>query len=332
MHPFDINLFRCLTLRRIKNLFNTVISYYRHFLVRKYNMLGIPPIFSIEPTNLCNLHCLQCPTGRGELTRAKGEMNFFLYRDIIESLQDYIIYLLLYFQGEPMLHKDIISMIELARKHNIYVVLNTNGHFIKNDELAESLVNSGLNGIIFSIDGASEESYIRYRRGGNFNVVIEGIERLIKTKLKMKSKNPKIYLQFIVMKHNQDEIKDMKKLGKKLKVNKILFKSVQVYDKNNYNILIPSMTKFNRYKKVDDGLVLKSGLKNCCKRILFTSVITWDGFVIPCCFDKNADFSFGKFDNCDSFKKILNSQKAIEFRKSVFTERKNISICLNCAE
>ncbi|NVM01722.1 MAG: radical SAM protein, partial [Candidatus Helarchaeota archaeon] len=257
MYPFDINLIKSLNLERIINLLKITISYYRHSLLIDFGINGLPPVLSIEPTNLCNLQCLQCPSGKGELNREKGVMDLSLFKEIIDKTQNHLVYLLLYFQGEPMLNRNIISMIEYARKYRIYVVMNTNGHYMKTDYDTKNLIDSGLNGIIFSLDGATEDSYKIYRAGGDFNTVIGAIRRLIEAKQKMKSKSPKVYLQFIVMKHNQGEIEKIKRLGKSLNVDKVFLKSVQIYDENDYNNLLPSIEKFRRYNKVNGRLVLK---------------------------------------------------------------------------
>ncbi len=332
MYPLDINLIYSLNHNRTVNLLRIALSYYKHSLLKDYSINGFPPAISIEPTNLCNLHCLQCPTGREELKRKKGEMEPSLFKEIIDDLKDHVIYLLLYFQGEPFLNKNINSMIKYARENNIYVTVNTNGHFIKTDSDAENIINSRLNAIIFSVDGAAEDTYKLYRSGGDFSTVINGIKRLTETKQKIKSKSPKVYLQFIVMKHNQSEIEQIKSLGKSLNVDRIFLKSAQIYGENDYNNLSPSIDKYKRYEKLNGKLILNKKLKNRCKRILFTSVITWDGQVLPCCFDKDANFSFGNIKDKNFFKNIWNSEKSTDFRKRVFTKRDSVSICRNCTE
>ena len=295
-----------------------------------FKMRGFPPVISIEPTNRCNLRCLQCPVGTGSLGRNRGEMDVSLFQYIVDSVRDHLIYMMLYFQGEPFLHRDISSMIQYARKRNIYVVLNTNGHFIKTVEDGERIVNSGLNRIIFSLDGASEKSYKTYRSGGDFAAVTEGIKKLAEAKKSLKSANPKISIQFIVMKHNENEIEDIKKLAVTLGADDVLLKSVQVYDDEGYENLLPSLERFRRYKKTDGSVVLKKPLKNRCLRVLTAPVITWDGQMLSCCFDKDGRYSYGSLTDGWSFKDVWTSKDADDFRKTVFTNRTKIDICNNC--
>ena len=332
MYPLDINIIKSLNNKRIINFFKVVFSYYIHSFFEKSNIKGLPPFISIEPTNVCNLNCLQCPSGKGNLKREKGEMKFSLFQEIIDSVKDHLIYLLLYFQGESFLNENIFRMIKYARENSVYVIINTNGHYIKTERDAENIIESGLNSITFSVDGATEETYKIYRSGGDFNAVINGIKRLTTAKRKLKSKTPGVNLQFIVMKHNQNEISQIKKLAESLKIDRLFLKSAQIYDENDFDDLLPSSNKYRRYDKLNGKLILKKKMKNRCKRLLLTSVITWDGKVLPCCFDKDADFSFGKIVGENCFKNIWLSEKAAEFRKKVFTKRKSISICRNCIE
>ncbi|MFC1558032.1 radical SAM/SPASM domain-containing protein [candidate division KSB1 bacterium] len=306
------------------------MSYFGHVLFNNFKMRGLPPVISIEPTNRCNLHCLQCHVGTDSLARKRGEMDVSLFQYIVDSVKDHLIYMMLYFQGEPFLHRDIALMIQYARKRNIYVVLNTNGHFINTIEDGERIVNSGLHRIIFSLDGATEKSYTMYRSGGNFSAVTEGIRKLAEAKKSLKSANPKISIQFIVMKHNENEIEDIKQLAMSLGADNVLLKSVQVYDDQGYENLLPSLEHFRRYKKTKDRIVLKKLLKNRCLRILTTPVITWDGRMLSCCFDKDGRYSYGSLTDGRSFKDVWMSKDADDFRKKVFTNRIKIDICNNC--
>lgn len=329
-YPFDKALLRCISVKRVWNLGLILVSYVKHVFFKNYKVWGLPPVMAIEPTSRCNLHCLQCPAGQEKLGRQRGDIEIQLFQKILDSVQDHLIYLMLYFQGEPFLHRDITSLIRYAREKNIYVVLNTNGHFIKTLEDGEYIVQSGLNRIIVSIDGANEKSYSEYRSGGNFNTVINSIQKLAEAKQSLKSKSPKISLQFIVMKHNEGEINDMKKLAASIGADDVLFKSVQVYDDAGYENLLPSLEKFRRYKKKDDRVVLKKPLKNRCLRILTAPVITWDGRVLSCCFDKDGRYSYGSVADSSSFRDIWTSKKSEIFRTRIFTDRKSIDICRNC--
>jgi len=95
---------------------------------------------------------------------------------------------------------------------------------------------------------------------------------------------------------------------------------------------LPDEKKFNRYVRTDDGkLILKRHLRNRCRRIWDTTVITTDGVVVPCCFDKKAQFPMGSLKE-SGFKLIWEGTAYREFRKQVLMDRQVHSICMNCTE
>jgi radical SAM protein with 4Fe4S-binding SPASM domain len=106
-------------------------------------------------------------------------------------------------------------------------------------------------------------------------------------------------------------------------------KSMQIINKDSYGSWLPSLGKFSRYEKTDNGYTLKNPFPNKCSRLWFNPVITWDGKVLPCCFDKNADHVMGDL-NEDPFTEIWNDPRYKMFRRSVLSDRKIIEICRNC--
>jgi radical SAM protein with 4Fe4S-binding SPASM domain len=187
-----------------------------------------------------------------------------------------------------------------------------------------------LDKIIISLDGATQDVYERYRIGGNYEKVISGIKTLVQVRSEMKSKKPLIAIQFIVFKFNEHQIKAVKALSKQLKVDKLEIKSAQVYDFQKDDYYIPTLQHYARYKKNNQGIYqIKNKLMNKCLRLFESSVITGTGEVLPCCFDKNAEHSFGNIST-ESFKLIQNSTNAVSFRAHVLNSRKEIEICKNC--
>ena len=111
------------------------------------------------------------------------------------------------------------------------------------------------------------------------------------------------------------------------------FKTAQIYDyKNDPNNLIPDNPKYSRYNKTADGQAsLKNPLLNHCWKLWHSCVLTWDGLVVPCCFDKDAKHVLGSLEN-RSFNEIWNDKQYIAFRQAVLTGRNQIDICKNCSE
>ena len=192
---------------------------------------------------------------------------------------------------------------------------------------------SGLDRLIISIDGTTQDVYKQYRRGGNINKVIEGAKNIVKWKKELKSKTPFVFFQFLVVKPNEHQVEDIKALAKEVGVDEVRFKTAQVYDyENDPNQLIPVNEKFSRYKKKADGTyIAKNKLANSCWKLWHANVITWDGLVVPCCFDKDAMHRLGNLKN-QSFKRSGIMIITRQFRRELMTSRKNIDICANCSE
>jgi radical SAM protein with 4Fe4S-binding SPASM domain len=210
---------------------------------------------------------------------------------------------------------------------------STNGHYIRTDEQAEALIKSGLDQLIFSMDGTNKQSYEKYRVGGNFDVVLDALHRISRAKTKLQSKVPLVELQFIVFKHNQTEKDEITRLSKKLGINRLSFKTAQVYSKEQAVAFLPDDSSHMRYEFDGQDYQLKGNMPNWCKRLWLNSTVNWDGSISPCCFDKDADHAFGNaFENGSDFKFIWKNSKYDDFRKKVMTQRSSINMCTNCTE
>ena len=222
-------------------------------------------------------------------------------------------------------------MVKYASEKKIYTSTSTNAHYLT-PEQATKTVESKLDRLIISIDGTTQETYEQYRIGGNLQKVIDGTKNIIAAKKKLKSKTPHIVFQFLVVKPNEHQLNDVKKLADELGVDEVVFKTAQVYDFENGNPLIPTNQTYSRYKQQADGTYkIKNELLNQCWRMWSSCVITWDGLVVPCCFDKDAKHQLGDLKS-QSFEELWRSSKYQNFRQSILKSRQEIDICKNCSE
>lgn len=325
-----IHVLQKLTLPKLWNIFILKISYYISVGIKKDIHWGMPFALSIEPTTSCNLRCPECPSGLRSFTRPVGSMEFDFYKDIINQCRSFLSYLILYFQGEPYLNPKFLDLVKYASKNGIYTVSSTNAHFLDNENARKTIL-SGLDKIIVSLDGTDQVSYERYRIGGSYEKVIDGIQNLVYWKRKLNNRKPRIVLQFLILKTNQHQIKDIKKLSRKLKVDQLVLKTAQVYNLDKGSEIIPDDEKLSRYKRVSGNFVIKNNLENKCWRVWSSSVVTWDGKIVPCCFDKDAKYVFGDLRE-NSFSEIWNNKRHSHFRKQILLSRKKIDICQNCTE
>lgn len=328
----SVNLISKLSLKRIWNFSKVITSFQLSKLTSKPIQWGYPVSISFEPTTSCNLRCPECPSGLRSFTRPTGMLHKDFFKDTIDEIYKEILYLVFYFQGEPYLNPDFLKMVKYASEKKIYTATSTNAHYLI-EENAKETVNSGLDRLIISIDGTTQDVYQQYRVGGQLDKVIEGAKNIVKWKKELKSKTPFIIFQFLVVKPNEHQIDDIKKLAAEIGVDEVRFKTAQVYDyENDPHQLIPTINKFSRYRQDKQGkMQVKNGLQNHCWKLWNSNVITWDGLVVPCCFDKDATHKLGDLKG-QSFKDIWYNQNYKEFRKELMTSRKNIEICANCSE
>lgn len=364
----SINLLSKLTVRRTVNAGKVLAGYYYSKWKKKPFQWGMPISISFEPTTSCNLRCPECPSGLRSFSRDTGMLEESFFQKTIEELHRDLFYLTFYFQGEPYLNPKFLEMVKYASAKNIYTASSTNAHYL-NDNNSKSTIESGLDRLIISIDGTTQETYEAYRIGGNLEKVIEGTKNLLYWKKELKSKTPYVIFQFVVFRQNEHEVEAIKKLGKEIGVDEVKIKSAQIYDYENGNERIPTKEKYSRYKKMEDGsyelkndsgyvsplltFFLKRRAKKgrigereskaevSCWRMWYSCVITWDGKIVPCCFDKDAKHILGSLTTKggsafggkeETFKNIWLNGSYTKFRSSLLKSRKEIDICRNCSE
>jgi radical SAM protein with 4Fe4S-binding SPASM domain len=327
-----LNLLSKLTPRRLWNGTQVWTSYQLSKFTGRPIQWGYPVSISFEPTTSCNLRCPECPSGLREFTRPTGMLQADFFKQTIDDIYKELLYLVFYFQGEPYLNPGFLDMVRYAHKKGIYTATSTNAHYL-NDEKARATVESGLDRLIISIDGTTQQVYESYRVGGKLNKVLDGARNIVKWKKALNSKTPFVFFQFLVVKPNEHQIDDIKALAKEIGVDQVRFKTAQVYDyATDPNKLIPTTDKYSRYKRDKSGAMqIKSGLQNHCWRLWSGNVITWDGLVVPCCFDKDAMHQLGNLKT-QSFKAAWQNDNYKQFRRELMTSRKNIDICANCSE
>lgn len=326
-----INFASRLTFPRLWNAGKVINSYFYSRLTGNASLSALPISISIEPTTSCNLRCPECPSGLRSFTRPRGMLSSDLYQKLIDELAPSLTYLTFYFQGEPYLHPQLLEMVSYASRRKIYTATSTNAHYL-NDEMAKKTVESGLDRLIISLDGADQETYESYRVGGELSKVLEGTRNIVRWKRELKSSTPHVIFQFLVVRPNESQIEQVYKLADEMGVDEVALKTAQIYDYKNGSDLIPQQEKYSRYRRQADGTYeIKNKLLNHCWKMWHSCVVTWDGKVVPCCFDKDAHFVLGDL-NQNSFGEIWRSDKYNDFRKSLLRSRSEIEICKNCTE
>jgi radical SAM protein with 4Fe4S-binding SPASM domain len=316
-----------LTIRKISNsLFIRILSVFHLPFTTRF-----PESVTIEPAAMCNLSCPECTIGNGRLVRAQGLMHPELFKKIIFPLKEHLVNCQFFFQGEPFLNPNIYAMVEYAHQQKIFTSTSTNGHFLTPENCAK-IVQSGLDRILVSVDGTDQQTYGMYRQGGSLQKVIDGIGNLHQAREKLRRKNPAIIVQFLVFRHNEHQINEIKILAKKWAADDVVLKSIQVENREEAEHLLPQNQRFSRYKKDKEGnyFIDKNYPVNCA-RIRSIAVFTHEGEMLPCCYDKNGEFAMGNI-NEQPMENLWKNERFSRFRKWVWRSKEMPAICRNCPE
>ncbi|MCB0278079.1 MAG: SPASM domain-containing protein [Calditrichaeota bacterium] len=321
-----------ITFHKFWNALKVFSSFHLSRFLNRPIVWGKPYMLNFEPTNLCNLQCVECPTGMDILKRPKGSTSLEKFKQFIDPLKNELIYLVLYFQGEPFINRNLLDLVRYAADCGIFVQISTNGHFFNTDEACQAILDSGVGAMILSMDGTTEETYLKYRVNGKFDRVKSNFERLARMRNQQKKTLPRLYLQFLVTKHNEHQIEDVKTYGKEIGVDKVLLKSLQVYNFDEIESILPENKTYRRYmKNADQRWELAGTIRSGCYKLWSDSLFTWDGKVAPCCFDKDVDFQMGDL-NLESFDTVWENDNYSGFRERVLKNRKQVAMCTNCTE
>ena len=184
-----------------------------------------PYILRLETTNVCNLHCPGCATGLGINPYPPTFFQPQVLADLLDVISQELLLVRFDGLGEPLLHPEICQMISIAHRAGIATMLSSNFSLslVRNGTL-EDLISSGLDHLIVSIDGPTQETYQKYRRGGNLDQVLENVRNLVALRMARKSRKPFIEIQFIGFDYTRTEAVNMPPLAKQLGVDRLTLK------------------------------------------------------------------------------------------------------------
>lgn len=320
-----------------KKLANAVSAMLEAMVFRKSVVKSMPVKLTLDPTNICMLRCPLCPTGRQQKGRKKGKMDFLGFKKVVDEVGEYLYEIDLNNWGEPFLNSELLEMAEYAHGKKIKTSINSNMNAMLSAETAEKIVESGLDVLYVSFDGTKQESYEKYRVGGKLETVKKNLLLVKKAKEEKKSKKPKVVWQFLVMRHNEQEIGELEKLKKELGVDEVvvgavradLGKEIFLTDKEKiekYRKWLPSDQKMSRYDYENKKRKL---IKEYCYFPWLVSVINWDGSVSPCCAVFEEKYDFGNAFK-QGFKEIWNNSYYQKARKAIATKKPEAVVCSNC--
>jgi len=227
-------------------------------------------------------------------------------------------------------------MVKFLVNRNINCSISTNGTFLR--EKIDQILDSGLSELIIGVDGATEDTYKKYRKGGNFPVLIENIRRLVQEKRKRRLKTPFIKIQFIITKHTEKELDLAVKLAKDLNVDGISFISVslgthQTDEKTRKKLAkeyLPHDLSFSRYNIDKEERVINKWKYNYCPHWKIP-VILWNGNITVCCFDHNGLEVYGNPLKKNLLEVWKNKEHHKVVQKIIFRKMKICKTCGLCS-
>lgn len=331
-----------LTFRRITNLLRAEMSFaLSHFGIVRVRHL--PAFVSVEPAAVCQLHCPECPVGqanhqstikRSVTINQSTILSLPLFERILAEIAPTAHTMQFYFQGEPLLNRDLPVMIRRAHDSGLYTIVSTNAQALTR-ELANRLVEAGLSRIIVSIDGFSEESYEAYRQGGSLERALAGLRALYDAKQALTARHLTIVLQVLRLRTNEHEWPWIAQHYRELGADRLEFKTAQLYDYEQGHPLMPTDERYSRYRKGKDNRYHlkrnKTLLFSPCHRLWTGCVVTTRGEVLPCCYDKASAHSYGNIQQ-QSMRELFQGPRAHALRRVVLRTSSRLDICHNCVQ
>jgi len=296
---------------------------------------GWPTHLQVEPSSFCNVKCVLCPVTEG-LGRSSGHMDFNLFRKLVDEIGQYVFIIILWDWGEPFLNPAIYDMISYAKKRDIKIISSTNGRVFAKGDHAEKLVLSGIDSIIFSVDGTSQHTYEQYRQGSDLSTVLAGIKRVVEAKRALNSRTPLIDLRFIVMKHNEHEIPQLRDFAESLRVDALTLRTLSTYDDGEYCVtktngseFLPENPDYRPFRSDPQAPSRIRREANPCKVLWNNPAIHCDGIVCPCTFDPHGKFILGDLGK-DAFQDIWWGAAYRRLRRQFRRDYQKLPLCSEC--
>ena len=273
-------------------------------------------------------------------------MTLDTFNRIISDVKSFKPEISLHLAGEPLLHKDFITFVEIAKMNGLLVGVTTNGTLIKKDDYG--ILNSGIDIINISLAGMDREDYIRVRGTDGYDEMTQDIFGLARKKVMMKSPT-KIYVNVTATEQNALSLAGFKTKFESVEgIDGVIIRELMDWQGSidTANMKIKGFGFRGRIARtVRENEVLYSiytiirNIKNSrrlrgrtyCKSVYSSAGILWDGTVVPCCIDYNGSINLGNINEV-GFMEIWKGEKMIQLRKNLRSVRsaKKHPICGQC--
>ncbi len=290
---------------------------------RAVRVAGNPSVIMVEPASFCDMACPMCPVVLNRTRRPPVRLKYEIFSKLLEEIGRELVLITFWNYGEPLLNPDLFRMIRRAKQDRIFCAVSSN--LLSLDEArTEEMLRSGLDYLIVSFDGASEETYEKFRGKGNYRPVVKNLRRLLRRRRELGLNRPFVNLQFIVMRENEREVPAIREFARAVGVDKLSLKKFTYVSEETRDFL-PEKPDYilGKYKH--------AAPLEFCSRPWTSAVLSADGEIIPCCGDLNFQYCFGNLNAPElTFSEIWNGARYRNFRAQVARNINSIEMCRTC--
>lgn len=307
-------------------------------LIRIKRPLSYPIGLQLEPTIRCQLSCPFCPRQRiikslEATDNGAGFMEWEKYVRLMSELGPHLLAVALWQWGEPLLHPRLADMIGLAHEYGIFTIVSTNGQVDPGSFDVKSLVRSGLDMIIVSMDGYSQNVYEAFRSGGSAENVRRFVRTMVKAKKDLKSSGPLVNVRTIAARESEKEIGKVRDFARDAGADVFTIKSISLYyDPDPENADLPKNTNYRsfQYQSKEKAEEYRR-IPNLCLKPWSWPTLRYDGTLLACECDHDMNHIMGNVFTAGSFKNVWRSAKAQEIRRHFPSSgRTDLDFCLRC--
>lgn len=317
-----------MSLRRRLNLLKAGFN----LVYRRSRPWNIPLHLQIETVNYCNLACPVCPAGIRAIKRKPLAIDPGLVEKVINETGPYLLTVSLWAWGEPLLHPGLRDILKLVRKHDIAVLLSTNGQCLGNEGVIEALTSEPPTHLIVSIDGLTDETNSQYRIGAKLSRVLSGVRRITEIKESKKQSLPVLQMRFIVMRHNQHEVPRVIDFARRHRFDLLTFRTLSTVDSDvanrTHRDLVPDDPRFTGFTPDSGGPPPRR--RFVCHMPFWFPTLFADGTVVACEQDYNAQEPLGVVSQQVSFTDVWFSKRAARVRTAIRDHAQQFTFCRNC--
>jgi radical SAM protein with 4Fe4S-binding SPASM domain len=280
--------------RKLLNIARAEVSRLRGDIVVKAR----PYIYTVDIGNVCNLRCPLCPTGYRGLERPQALMTLETFQNVVDKIRPYAVEVILHNWGEPFLNPHALDMIRYAKANRIGTAVSSNLNLVnRGEEFLEELVESGLDHLTVSLDGTTQEVYQTYRRGGHIEEVLRNMRFILDYRRRTGRSTPQMEWQFLVMKHNQAQIEEARRLSQSMGVDRLRLTGAGLPFNELQNLQLakewiselPQYRGYSPEKIVDRGYLYEEE----CFYLYRAMTVNPLGEVSPCCVLYHQKWDFG---------------------------------------